>query len=48
MDRKYLKNKNRKIDFFIYLLKEGEFKLPKGIKVILNIKEFSDSSSESS
>ena len=37
------------IFFFIsiYLLKEGDLISPNGVKVILNINEFSDSNSES-
>jgi len=38
---------NNKQYFFIYLLNEGELIFPNGINVILNINEFSDSSSES-
>ena len=47
------KNNNSKIQMldnlnFIYWLKDGELILPNGTIVILNIKEFSASSSESS
>ena len=35
------------INFFIIIINEGEFILPNGDKVILNIREFSGSNSES-